>query len=497
MTEGKYVFVINLGSSAIRLALIDDKANLRWISSRDFKELTIQDDIYEYDAQQWLTLLEELMQEAKVWVTDLENVEAIILTAQRSSVVAVDEKGVPLYPVLAWQDRRHAMTCYHLEKDNPRVREITGAPIRYAYSGPKMVWLKERENKIYERSYKLMNPQEFLTFHLTGECKTDYTYASRSNLFDIHEKKWSAELLESFGISEDKLCEVVEPGSTLGIVKSEWSSQWGLPDGLPLISAGGDQQCAAIGLAVIRPGSYQLKADEGGYISAIGDKFIDNLQGVDTNLSAIPGYFNYELGMLVCGNGFDYLRNLFYPNTPSYQIAEILKDVPVGSNGVMIMPNFYKEKAFQLDGNRLMDILSLSAEVQAPDVLNSYLESVVCEFSEQINHISDKTNFPADRIVLEGSLSTLTPFTDILTSILSARVFRPASFEAAIYGAWINVAVISGHMDNYEDALGAVHQQIQAEAFANHDHAYGEYRRVVKNYQANKENKRKYLEENV
>ncbi|GAG87184.1 unnamed protein product, partial [marine sediment metagenome] len=75
--------------------------------------------------------------------------------------------------------------------------------------------------------------------------KTDWTQASRTMLFNINKLKWDKDFIKSVGIDFTKLPEAIPPGSIIGFVNCVVSEELDLPKGIPVIAAGGDQQCAA------------------------------------------------------------------------------------------------------------------------------------------------------------------------------------------------------------------------------------------------------------
>ncbi|MDO4572221.1 MAG: FGGY family carbohydrate kinase, partial [Clostridia bacterium] len=137
--------------------------------------------------------------------------------------------------------------------------------MRPVHTAPKILWLKRHEPAVFERAHKLLGIHEYLLWLLSGEFATDASIASRSCLMDIASLRWSKELLERMGIPEEKLCELRLPGSICGRVSERAARLCGLPAGLPVCTAGGDQQCAALGMGVAAPGDMLLNVGTGIY----------------------------------------------------------------------------------------------------------------------------------------------------------------------------------------------------------------------------------------
>ena len=116
------------------------------------------------------------------------------------------------------------------------------------FSAPKMQYIKTYMPEIYEKAVKLIGFQEYVLHYLTGEYITDTSIASRTCLYDLHREMWSEELLGLFGIDKGKLCGLAPAGSVIGETAVGINHLLGIRHGIPVVSAGGDQQCAALGM---------------------------------------------------------------------------------------------------------------------------------------------------------------------------------------------------------------------------------------------------------
>lgn len=385
-----------------------------------------------------------------------------------------------------WQDRRHAELCEQLKKDYPDIQKITGAMINTAYSGPKMLWLKQNEPEIYEKAYRLLTPAEFLIFRLTGKSLTDQTYASRSLLFDIKKLDWSEDILNAWGIDRKKLSDIVPPSSVMGRILPKWTRRWQLPEGTPLISAGGDQQCSALGLGVVKEGDFEMTAGTGGYVMTLSQKLPERYEGCAVNVSAIPGYYVYETTMLACSSAFDFFCRLLYPEYSLKEIDREMDEVPIGSNGIVVLPFFQGSGSPEWSPARKADLMGLSFSASAAEISFACLEAIACELADHVALLENVTGEKAKRISIAGGLTHNARFRTAVAALLEAEVLRPAGFESGIYGAYMSACVRLGRDESYPAAMARVNQlfkeeKVQAEAKASE--AYAE---VLARYRAAK-----------
>ena len=183
--------------------------------------------------------------------------EAVGITNQRETVVCWDPStGEPLHHALVWQDRRTAERCDELREagEEAAIREKTGLVLDPYFSATKIEWLLRNVDGLAERARDgravFGTVDAWLIFKLCGERVTDATNASRTLLFDIHEGRWDAGLLELFGVPEAALPEVRPSCGELGRTR---------PDALhghevPVSGVAGDQQAALFGQRCLEPG---------------------------------------------------------------------------------------------------------------------------------------------------------------------------------------------------------------------------------------------------
>ena len=146
-----------------------------------------------------------------------------------------------------WQDKRTIVYEEKLKDSQDIIFAKTGSRINPVFSACKMAWIRENQPELYQKAFKLAVIPDYLMRIMTGGFYTDYTYGSRSLLMNLKSCSWDEELLEIFGVDREKLCELIPPAGTAGRLLPSVASAVGLTAGIPVVSAGGDQQCAALG----------------------------------------------------------------------------------------------------------------------------------------------------------------------------------------------------------------------------------------------------------
>lgn len=228
-------------------------------------------------------------------------------------MIPVDQNGIPLSYAIMWQDKRNIHVCEELKRKNKEIIYLSGTSVNPVFSGSKIAWIQREQETLYKKTYKFLVVADYLLYQMTGRFKTDRTYASRSHLMNLRTGQWDHELLHIFQVDEEKLCDLIEPGECHGTVKKDFSCQTGIAEGISVYSAGGDQQCAALGMGVLNKGDLEITSGTGAFIIGMTKQLPDIFLGNPIfNYSAVKGYYIVEASILTCSAAFDWFCTNFY-----------------------------------------------------------------------------------------------------------------------------------------------------------------------------------------
>lgn len=437
------ILVLDVGTSSMRGTVLEETAKPRWKGQIQYGPTYGENGRVEQSPADWLRALREICASA----ASEHAVGAVALTAQRSSVIPLGAEGTPTRDAVMWQDTRNREVCEARKDRDDRVRALCGAGINTVFSGGKMAWLREHEPDIYERARKLAVIPDFLIREMTGELVTDHTYGSRSLLMDIRSRQWSKELLDLFGVTEDKLCRLVLPSSVAGYVTESFSRRTGLPAGIPVITCGGDQQCAALGQGITGPGKAAVNLGTGAYLIAATDAVPKEIpRGMICNASAIPEQYILEASVLTCGAAADW----FLPDRDYSMIGRALRESPAGARGVLALPYFQGRSAPDWNSAAHAGFFGLSLETGRLDMLRALLEGVAVEVSRSLEQLEALQ--PVHEISLSGGLSRTTEIRQLIADVTGRTVLYAGDDEATTRGAWMSAAHCMGVVSDWETA---------------------------------------------
>lgn len=443
------ILVLDVGTGSIRGTILDESAKVLFRQQRSYRPEYKENGVVEQDPLDWLNAVKVLCRAAAAEMP----VDAIGLTAQRSSVIPADEKGIPLTKAIMWQDTRNRILCEGLRDRENRIRSICGSGINTVYSGGKMAWLRQSDPDVYYHAAHLFVIPDYLLYHMTGKHVTDQTYGSRSMLMDLRNGMWSQEMLKLFGVDQRKLGCLIQPSDIAGRTTEQFAEQCGLRAGIPVVSCGGDQQCGAVGQGVFAPGTVSVNMGTGAYLIAPVHKMPEepNL-GLKCSASAVSGEYILEAGVLTCGAALDwFLREL---GGDLSMVKTALLESPPGANGVTALPYFQGRANPDWNSGARAAFFGLSLGTTKLDLLRALLEGICVEIAQNMQPM--ESIYPIRMIRLSGGLSKTVELGQLLADVTGIGVTLSDDSDATTMGAWMSAARCLGLARSWEEAWDKV-----------------------------------------
>ena len=441
---------IDAGTTGVRSMIFDISGN---VVARDYSEFTSlfpHPSWVEQDAESWWTTscstIRSAMKEAKI---DPSRVSTISVTNQRETVVPVDAKGNPLRKAIVWQDRRTVSQCDWIREQVPpdQVYSITGLTIDPYFTAPKILWIREKEKQVYDEADKFLLVHDYLIHRLSGEFVTDFSNASRTLLFDLRKAEWSEDMLESLKIPSDKLPHPAEPGARIGELTESAAEATGLNPGTPIIAGGGDQQCAALGVGVVKEGMIKCTTGTGTFILAHSRTVrTDPGRRVLCSRHVVPNSFVVEASMFTTGSALRWYRDNLgaeevtiadEEGVDAYDvITRAASEVPPGSEGVIHIPHFVGAGAPNWNPHARGIFAGLALGHSRSHLIRAILEGVCYEIRTNIE-VMRELGLPSREVRVTGGAARSETWMQIQADILRTPVVRVQMEEATALGAAI------------------------------------------------------------
>jgi len=453
------VLTIDVGTSSLRIIIWDLKGKKMFTSQKEYS-MEFNNLFVEQSSETWKQALIDCLKGTKQFIDESKpNILAISVTSQRASVIPVDNNCKPLSKAIMWQDKRSLKQCKEIEASLgiEKIYRKTGLRIDPYFSLPKILWLKENSVDVFSATSKVIGVQDYIIYQLTGEFVTDWTQASRTMLLNIEKFEWDEEILDTFAIKRNLLCDLVPPGSIVGSITDEISEISGIKKGTPVVIAGGDQQCAAIALNTFSVGNAEVNTGTGSFIIVHAEQpvFDDKIRTL-CSASAIPGKWVSEAGMFTTGSIYRWFKEQFYEQfgKDAYDVLDReVEKAPIGSNGVVILPHFEGSAAPYWNPFAKGLIFNLTLGTKRWEIARAILEGITVELKSNLGIIEENLGGYITSVSIAGGMTKLDSFNQMQADAFNKRVVKYDNVEASALGAAISATVAIKYYSSYEEAF--------------------------------------------
>lgn len=183
-------------------------------------------------------------------------VVAVSFSSAMHGVMALDEAYKPLTNCMLWSDNRSAPTASEL-KGTPLGQQLyahTGTPIHAMSPLCKLAWMKVHMPDVHARATRFVSVKEYVFFKLFGEFVVDFSIASATGLFDVHQCQWYAPALAYAGISPSQLSRPVPISYRCVGLRAADATTLGIAPDIPFVIGGSDGCLANLGAGATAPG---------------------------------------------------------------------------------------------------------------------------------------------------------------------------------------------------------------------------------------------------
>ena len=253
---------IDLGTSAMKLLLMDGQGQIKNVVSREYPLEFPQPGWSQQRAEDWEKALYEGVPELLKGFDGAE-VAGIGAGGQMHGLVVLDKDDNVIRPAILWNDGRTAKQVDYLNGiiGKEKLSALTANIAFAGFTAPKILWMKENEPENFARIAKIMLPKDYINYILTGVHSCDYSDASGMLLLDVEHKCWSKEMLEICGISEEQMPGLYESFDCIGTVKPEIAEKLGISADVKVVAGAGDNAAAAVGTGVVGEGGCNISLE--------------------------------------------------------------------------------------------------------------------------------------------------------------------------------------------------------------------------------------------
>lgn len=449
----KYIMALDQGTTSSRCILFDRQGNICSMAQREFAQSYPKPGWVEHNPMEiWSSQLAVATESMARLGVDAEQISGIGITNQRETTIVWDRyTGEPIYPAIVWQCRRTSEQIDALKEAgfDQVIREKTGLIPDAYFSASKIVWMLQQVPGARQRAEAgeliFGTVDTWLIWNLTKGAvhATDYTNASRTMLFDIHNLCWDQEILRYFDIPVQMLPEV-KPSS--GFFGNTDPLVFG--EAIPITGAAGDQQAALFGQCCFEQGEVKNTYGTGCFLLMnTGHQAIASKAGLLTTIAASCGNeveYALEGSVFVAGAAIQWLRDsmrMIKTSPQSEEYAQHAKDTA----GVYIVPAFAGMGAPYWNQNARGTIVGITRGCSKEHFIRAALESIAYQTADVLRAMEQDSGLCLRSVKVDGGASANDFLMQFQADIIGTQVHRPKCIETTALGAAYLAGLASGY----------------------------------------------------
>ncbi len=418
---------IDLGTSALKAVLVDEAGAVRASASQPLSVSRPRPGWSEQAPADWWQAaqlaVEQVLGAAARAGIRARSVAGIGLSGQMHGATLLNGEGRVLRPAILWNDGRSSAECEKLE-EFASFRRLTGNLVMPGFTAPKLLWVRDHEPALFERTSKVLLPKDYLRLQLTGEYATDASDAAGTLWLDVEQRRFSAELLEPCGLTMSHMPVVHEGNAVTGQLTRALAERWGM-NRVPVAAGAGDNAAGAIGVGIVRQGQAMLSLGTSGVYFAVSNGFLARpAQAVHSFCHALPNTWHLMSVMLSAASCLDFTAAL----TGYANVGALLADAEASAvrpDGPLFLPYLQGERTPHNDVHATGAFSGLRSDTTRTDLAHATLEGVGLGLLDGIEAV-DAAGLRAEDITVIGGGARSNFWTQMLADIIG----RPLTLRA-------------------------------------------------------------------
>ena len=474
---------VDLGTSAVKLLLMDEAGGIKKIVTKEYPLEFPQPGWSQQAPQDWHKAVMEGIPEL-LEGSDPELVAGIGCGGQMHGLVVLDKDDNVIRPAILWNDGRTAKQVDYLNNiiGKAKLSAMTANIAFAGFTAPKILWMQENEPENFAKIAKIMLPKDYINYILTGVHACDYSDASGMLLMDVEHKRWSQEMLAICGVSETQMPKLYESYDCIGTVLPDVAAKLGIPATVKVAAGAGDNAAAAVGTGTVGEGGCNISLGTSGTVFISSEKFgVDDTNALHAFAHADGGY--HLMGcMLSAASCNKWLMDDIF-NTADYAAEQApITDDKLGRNRVYFLPYLMGERSPINDTNARGTFTGMSMDTTRADLTQAVLEGVAFAIRDSVEVArSLGIEITTSKICGGGAKSAL--WKKIMANVLNVQLQCVASEQGPGLGGAMLAMVACGAYPTVADACKALVSvastvEPETELVARYENRYQQFRKI-------------------
>lgn len=471
----KFILAHDLGTSSNKAVVTTEEGEIVSASTEEFDIIAPHKGWAEQDPSVWW---DAVCRTSRSVLHDVgippDEISAISFAGQMQGLLPVDVNGQPLKNCLIWLDARAAEQAHEATRGLIRFQGygilrllrwlyITNGAPTLSGKDPlaKMLWIRDNEPEIWERTHKFLDAKDFLVFRCTGRYTSSYDCGNSTWLMDTRagHLDWSDSILRMLGIPREKLPELVPGTEIVGTLTPEAGLDLGLPAGVPIVAGAGDVAAMTVGTGAVAENEFHLAIGTSAWIAThVRSRHRSVRHYIASICSAHP-----ERQLLVAhqetgGACLEWARTALggwmgSGELPSYKDMDALAEsYEAGADNLLFLPWMAGEYSPVEDPHARAGFVNLSFNHELGHMVRAIYEGVALNARWALNAVEKIVGQPADTLRFAGGGAASEVWCQILADVTNRKVVqidRPQL--AAARGAALLASHALGLIPKFDD----------------------------------------------
>ena len=452
---------IDLGTSSIKMILLDYQQNILATSNASLSVQNPQDGYSEQNPSDWIDATFECLEGLKLKKPkEFSATISIGISGHMHGATLIDEKGNVIRPCILWNDTRSHQECIEFENQSFDVRSLSGNIAMPGFTAPKINWLKNNEKESFNKIFKVLLPKDYLRFYLTGEYYSEMSDASGTLWLDVKKRKWSNQLLSSSFLEQKHMPNLVEGNQETGVLKSTFKDKFQFKNNVKVVGGAGDNAAAAAGMGVTEANQSFISLGTSGVFFAPTKDFLSNTgDAVHSFCHCLPNKWHLMSVMLSASNCLDWVCSV--TNTSIEQslknVESFYSDKDSISNAPFFLPYLSGERTPHNDPHIRGSFHSIKTSTNATNLQYAVIEGVSFGILDGVNSIL-KVNSDFEKIFMVGGGSRSSFWIELLSTLLNRKL---SVCEQSEFGAALGVARLAMYADESINSQDEIIKEIK------------------------------------
>ena len=472
---------VDLGTSAVKLLLMEGDGRIRKIVSREYPIYFPNPGWSEQNPQDWFTQTVEGIREL-VSEADRDQVAGISFGGQMHGLVILDDQDRVIRPALLWNDGRTFEECDYLNNviGKEKLSEYTANISFTGFTAPKILWVKNKEPENFARIAKIMLPKDYIAYRLTGVHCTDFSDASGMLLLDVKNRCWSKEMCDICGIRMEMLPKLFESYECVGTLTEEIAKELGLSSCVNVAAGAGDNAAAAVGTGTVGEGMCNISLGTSGTIFISSKKFgVDRFNALHAFAHA-DGYYHL-MGCMLSAASCNKWWMEDIAGTSDYA-GEQEGIEKLGENHVYFLPYLMGERSPHNNPNARGTFIGMTMDTTRADMTQAVLEGVAFALRDSLE-VARSLGIRLERTKICGGGAKSPLWKKMIANILNLKVDVIESEEGPALGGAMLAAVACGEYESVEAAAERIVKIVdtvepEAELVEKYEARYGQFKEI-------------------